>query len=184
VAAKSTRPVWLEYPAIDMKIIMQGLNAVIRELNDIPREMEQARKRAHYRIAVRVHAQARRNAPISPNQEQKDKLKKTKRKGKKKKKDATSRAKPTGLTNSIEFAHNAKQAEIFLPSNAPAGKGYGYIIHEEKGKTWHKRGPGTVAKGPQADDKFIERAVMKADKEGSIRRIYASEVAKGLKPDR
>lgn len=38
----------------------------------------------------------------------------------------------------------------------PGGK-YALRIHDEKGKAWRRRGPGTVAKGARADDKFILR---------------------------
>lgn len=51
-----------------------------------------------------------------------------------------------------------------MAANAEAGK-YAKRIHDEKGKTWRKRGPGTVAKGARADDKYIQRAVQKAAKE-------------------
>lgn len=75
-----------------------------------------------------------------------------------------SRPQPGGLENSIKAqtvgAKNASemQAIIFIASNAPAGK-YAKRIHDEKGKSWHKRGLGTVAKGVRADELFIKRAV-------------------------
>ena len=55
-------------------------------------------------------------------------------------------------------------AEVYVAANAEAGK-YAKRIHDEKGKTWRKRGPGTVAKGARADDKYILRAVQQAAKD-------------------
>lgn len=79
-----------------------------------------------------------------------------------------SRRAPGGLERSIQWRLRGKgysiDAEVYVAANAEAGK-YAKRIHDEKGKTWRKRGPGTVAKGPRADDKYIQRAVQKAAKE-------------------
>lgn len=79
-----------------------------------------------------------------------------------------SRHAPGGLERSIEWEVRGKgfamEAEIFVAANAEAGE-YAKRIHDEKGKTWRKRGPGTVAKGARADDKFILRAVQQAAKD-------------------
>ena len=40
-----------------------------------------------------------------------------------------------------------------------SSSGYAKRIHDEKGASWHNRGPGTRAKGSDADDKFIKRAI-------------------------
>ena len=64
---------------------------------------------------------------------------------------------PGGLERSIECLYGADHAEVFVASNAEAGE-YAEIIHDEKGKKWKDRGPGTQAKGERADEKFIERA--------------------------
>ena len=48
--------------------------------------------------------------------------------------------------------------DILVPSNSAAGD-YAKKMHDEKGRTWKNRGVGTVAKGPQADEKYIERAI-------------------------
>lgn len=78
-----------------------------------------------------------------------------------------SRAAPGGLERSIQWRMTGKgfalDAEIYVAANAEAGK-YAKRLHDEKGKTWRKRGPGTVVKGARADDKFILRAVQKAAK--------------------
>lgn len=79
-----------------------------------------------------------------------------------------SRHAPGGLERSIQWRLIGKgfsiDAEVYVAANAEAGK-YAKRIHDEKGKTWRKRGPGTVAKGARADDKYILRAVQKAAKE-------------------
>ena len=67
------------------------------------------------------------------------------------------RLNPGGLGRSIMMEYGDDHVEVFVPSNSE-GAGYAEKIHNEKGKTWKERGPGTQAKGPQADDKFIERA--------------------------
>lgn len=66
---------------------------------------------------------------------------------------------PGGLEKSIDTASTREGCSIFVASNSPAGK-YAKRIHDEKGRKWWKRGPGTVRKGAQADEKFIERAVV------------------------
>lgn len=79
-----------------------------------------------------------------------------------------SRAAPGGLERSIQWRMAGRgfalDAEVYVAANAEAGK-YAKRIHDEKGKTWRKRGPGTVAKGPRADDKYILRAVQQAAKD-------------------
>lgn len=65
---------------------------------------------------------------------------------------------PGGLEKSIDTESIREGCSIFVASNSPAGK-YAKRIHDEKGKKWWKRGPGTVRKGAQADEKFIERAL-------------------------
>ena len=79
-----------------------------------------------------------------------------------------SRHAPGGLMRSIQWRLLGKglnlDAEVYVAANAEAGK-YAKRIHDEKGKTWRRRGPGTVAKGARADDKYILRAVQKAAKD-------------------
>lgn len=76
---------------------------------------------------------------------------------------------------SINFASDASKAEVFVPSNSEAGK-YARRIHEEKGLTWWRRGPGTEAKGAQADHKFILRAI--EDEDSNMMKIIDSEMEK------
>ncbi len=112
------------------------------------------------RAAAYVHTEAVRNAPRSPTKAQFSATLKRKKK--------TDRKNffPGGLEKSIE--HEVKDGEgvVFVRENSYAGK-YARRIHDEKGKTWRNRGPGTIAKGERADEKFIERA-MDQDKIGEI----------------
>ena len=94
---------------------------------------------------------------------------KAQRQGKARRKaNSHSRHAPGGLVKSIQWRMTGKgfalDAEIYVAANAEAGK-YAKRIHDEKGKTWRRRGPGTVAKGARADDKFILRAVQQAAKD-------------------
>ena len=101
-------------------------------------------------IAVR---EAKANAPRSPtNKILSATLKRKKRTSRK--------MMPGGLEKSIEYEILPGDAgcSVFVASNSFAAK-YAKRIHDDKGRTWQKRGPGTVAKGARADEKFIERAI-------------------------
>lgn len=84
-------------------------------------------------------------------------------------------ANPGGLMRSIMLETGDDYAEVFVASNAE-GAAYTVKIHDEKGVTWKHRGPGTQAKGPQADDKFIERAydVWKEKLSAKLKELYYS----------
>jgi hypothetical protein len=90
---------------------------------------------------------------------------------------STTRPMPGGLMKSIAFSSSDSHAEIFVPSNSPAGS-YAFKIHELKGSKWKERGPGTQAKGSQADDKFIMRAI--TDNEGNIIAIMKDQIDKAI----
>lgn len=90
---------------------------------------------------------------------------------------STSRPKPGSLQNSISIRAATAEVAILVPSNSPAGK-YAWKIHNEKGQTWRNRGPGTVAKGVQADTKFIERAISDLQRDGTVETILRDEIAK------
>ena len=92
-------------------------------------------------------------------------------------KGSKDRPMPGGLMRSITMRSTDSLVEVFVPANSPAGQ-YTFKIHEEKGIRWKERGPGTQAKGPQADDKFITRAA--TDKRNEFRLIVESEIAKAL----
>lgn len=110
------------------------------------------------RIVMLAQRDAKRNAPISPTRAQRNALRTTRRRVTRKAR-ATHRPSPGGLVRSIEATSDATAGVVFVPANAEAGK-YARRIHDEKGISWQNRGPGTIAKGPQADAKFIERAVV------------------------
>jgi hypothetical protein len=172
---------------------MDNADEIIRELKRVQRLTEQGAARGMYRIGQLVATTARFYAPISPTQGQLNQLRKAewKLRGKKpsgaqkkawkasKNPRATSRPKPGGLIRSIGMTSDAKNATIFVATNSEAGK-YAYRIHEEKGKTWKNRGPGTVAKpaGLKADAKFISRAI--ADTRDKQLAILQNEIEKAI----
>lgn len=135
--------------------------------------IDRAKGRALYRAGALVKDTAVRYAPKSPTtQERKRMSKATKAQwaAAKARRSArsTSRDTPGGLMRSIQFKATKDNAEIFVAANSEAGR-YAFAIHELKGKTWKNRGVGTIAKGSQADDKFITRAIK--DREEDIFRI-------------
>jgi hypothetical protein len=140
-------------------------------------------KRALYRIGAEVRRTAIQNAPISPTEAVRKSLLKPRsvkrgtggrflsRKRRTRKVGAT----PGGLAKSIVFVSDADSAEIFVASNSEAGK-YAERMHDGKGVSWWKRGPGTVKKGAQADAKFIKRAI--ATEEPFMLRVIDAEMEK------
>lgn len=126
-----------------------------------------------------AHREAILNAPRSPSQAQLGKAQKeryiqkhgsaqgyTKHKAQamaRRKPNSHSRPAPGGLEKSIKYKIiGVKEPDgmVYVASNAPAGK-YAARIHDEKGKSWNKRGIGTQRKGARADDLFIKRAIDK-----------------------
>jgi hypothetical protein len=94
-----------------------------------------------------------------------------------KKPNNTNKPMPGGLMRSITVRSTEHMVEVFVPSNSPAGS-YAFKMHEEKGSRWKERGPGTQAKGPKADDKFITRAA--TDKKGEFIAIINDELNKAI----
>lgn len=92
-------------------------------------------------------------------------------------KGSKTRPMPGGLMRSITVRNTDSTVECFVPANSPAGS-YAFKIHEEKGSVWRDRGPGTQAKGPQADEKFISRAAH--DRQADFAAIFESEIDKVL----
>ena len=74
------------------------------------------------------------------------------------KKKAAPRSMPGTLARSIQCESDEEVASVFIASNA-ASAAYAAYIHDQKNNKWFNRGIGTVAKGMQADEKFIERAM-------------------------
>lgn len=157
---------------------IHGTDLLLNALAKLPREARKAGERAIWRATELVHRESKLNAPRSPTQSQKNKLRKTRRDTRKQRKaTAFTRAKPGGLERSIENSIDSDglTGRVYVAANSEGSK-YAVRIHDEKGKTWHKRGPGTVAKGERADAKFIERALN--DSRNAIDEIIKDELGK------
>jgi len=127
---------------------LDAVNAAIRNLSNVA---PLAARRAMVRCGLLAVREAKANAPRSPTMKQHSATLKRKKRTKRP-------LLPGGLEKSIEFDAAETGCSVFVASNSQAGR-YAKRIHDEKGVTWRNRGPGTVAKGSRADDKFIERAV-------------------------
>lgn len=161
---------------------LSGVEGILRELQQTGQQVTKNSARAMFRVGALVKDTAQQYAPISPSAGQlrsaSTGTKAQRAAGKKRRKaSATSRVKPGSLQASLRFQSDAGKADIYVPSNSPAGK-YAEKMHNEKGKTWHRRGIGTQAKGAQADHKFIERAIR--DNESKIDAILNDELGRGL----
>ena len=152
---------------------IQGVDKLMASIAHLPNLVSGALRNSYGRIGRLVHPVAKAYAPRSPTMGQ---LSKTL----KRKKRTSSRRKPGGLEKSIAYEVLPGNAgcSVFVASNSFAGK-YAKRIHDEKGKTWRNRGPGTVAKGAQADEKFIERAIR--DREPKFLTVIKSEIRKAVK---
>ena len=118
-------------------------------------------------------AEAKANAPRSPTKKLHSKTLKRKR--------ITARRQffPGGLEQSITYGVRPNgDVLIYVAANSPAGA-YARRIHDEKGKSWFKRGAGTIAKGQRADEKFIARAVN--DNAEAWEAIYEQEIQRELR---
>jgi hypothetical protein len=185
-----------------MEVTITGLPEAITALNNADNSIRAGMRRALFRIGGLVHLAAVSNAPISPSTDMLKVLKKAggsivvrdrTKKGKTitvnntafyadrmdmlTAQKSTTRPAPGGLQSSIKVITDENHAEIFVPSNSPAGS-YAFKMHDEKGSKWKERGPGTQAKGPQADDKFIFRAI--TDNEGNIIAIMKDQIDKAI----
>jgi hypothetical protein len=136
---------------------IDGVNEISCGLARLNRQIADRRRQALTRATLLVHRESVLNAPRSPTSAQLFRLRKTKRKTRRNP-DAHSRPKPGGLRRSIEFDVNDGVGEIFVALNSEAGK-YAARIHDERYISWWNRGPGTIALGERAKEKFIERAL-------------------------
>ena len=118
-----------------------------------------------------VHREAVKNAPVSPTNAQYSKA------VLKRKKRTARRLHPGGLSRSIEWDAIGDYGTIYVASNSEAAK-YAKVIHDERYKRWKNRGPGTIAKGSRAKEKFIERAL--SDNEAKIGGILEKAIKKGI----
>lgn len=154
------------------EISIQGADAVVRHLAAIPPELDKALYRALKRCGQLAVREAKRNAPKSPT--------KTQFSATLKRKKRTSRRTftPGGLEKSIEYEVEGDKCSVFVGSNSFAGK-YAKRIHDDRYKSWWDRGPGSIAKGTHAREKFIERAI--TDNESQFFAIIESETGKVIK---
>ena len=120
----------------DVTIDMRQLKRLDKGLAKQGKDFKKGTKSLLKKIGTVVQGQATRNAP--------------KNKG--------------DLERSITTDIGKDFVSIGVPVNSSAGK-YAEKMEFEKGITWHKRGKGTQRKGPQADDKYIERAAKTTDKQ-------------------
>lgn len=153
------------------------------DFDDAAREFQQMSRRvgdgaAMYRdIGKRLVRIARQYAPKAPTRAMLNRMRKT-RGPTRRKARATSGPKPGGLERSIGFSAGRDYVDILVPANSEAGA-YAAIIHDQKGSKWHNRGPGTVQKGPKADEKFIDRAI--EDERDAIDRIARRHVDRAMR---
>lgn len=159
-----------------MEISLQVENA--QKLGDLirryARTVPQGVQRGLREISNAVVKRAQDYAPRSPTRTIASATLKVNRRSK-------SQRAPGGLEKSIVRDVYVKagnpEASVFVASTAPAGK-YAKYIHDMKGVKWWKRGPGTIAKGDKADEKFIERAIR--DLERLFAPIMENEIRKEL----
>ena len=147
-----------------------GLGAVSAMLRNLSKVAPEASRRALSRCGLLAVREAKANAPRSPTMKQHSATLK-------RKKRTARRMLPGGLEKSIEFENHGSHVSVFVASNSMAGR-YAKRIHDEKGRTWRNRGPGTVAKGIRADEKFVERAM--DDNRDKYLKIFDDELRKAL----
>lgn len=149
---------------VSLKLI--GIKGLLRAVGTLDANTKEAISRAMSRCAQLAKRESIRNAPRSPTMKILSNHLKVK-------KHTRQRTHPGGLEKSIECESNADRAVVFVGRNSYAAK-YAKYIHDEKGKRWFKRGPGTIAKGARADSKFIERAIN--DNSKTFRKILDDEI--------
>ena len=177
-----------------------NIGEILKDIDNAATGVRAAVSRGMLRAGLLVQREARRNAPRSPAQSQlkaeyreryqarKEAGKTASRKPKPKAMGAKpseakrprrkARAVPGGLEKSIEMRQDRPfEAAVFVAANSPAGK-YARRMHDEKGRTWRRRGVGTRAKGGQADEKFIARAV--DSQKDTVRRILEQEIGRAI----
>ncbi len=154
-----------------------GLAELERTLQNLRRVAPSACRVALQKCGAFAMREAQENCPVSPTMKQ---LSATL----KRKKRTSQKTTPGNLKLSIAFdvSPDGMATSVFIPQNAlcVSKKGFNYAkrIHDEKGRTWQKRGPGTVAKGARADEKFIERAIK--DNVGKYTAIVEAALQKEL----
>ena len=141
-------------------------------------EVKAAVRRANIASAKVVKKTAKLYCPISPTQAQVNAARKAEGKRRQKHRKGFHRKRPGDLMRSIDAKADGNGFSVFIPQGAKA-QAYAKYIHDQKGIKWFKRGLGTVAKGPQADEKFISRAVR--DSNRTILHNLDVEIAKAAR---
>ena len=159
---------------INGEIHVRGMDGVKLSVEDLAKVAAKVAAEALPRCGRLVAATAVLYAPRSPT---KDEFSATL---KRKKRTDRRTFTPGGLEKSIEWEVDGDRCLVFVRDNSYAGK-YAKRIHDERGVTWRNRGPGTIAKGQQAREKFIERAVETHERNGDMDRIFDHAVAKAIK---
>lgn len=149
---------------------INGVSFVLGQLAHLPEVHRRVINNSLTVIGQHVKREAKLNAPKSPTMAERSATLK-------RKKRTALRTTPGGLEKSIEYEVKGDTCSVFVASNSYAGK-YAKRIHDEKGKSWRKRGPGTIAKGSRADDKFVERAIR--DNQDKFLDVFKSELRKAL----
>ena len=150
---------------------IQGIDAVNAAIRNLSKVAPTAARRAMARCGLVAVREAKANAPKSPTMKQHSATLK-------RKKRTARRLMPGGLERSIAYEASETGCSVFVAANSEAGR-YAKRIHDEKGMTWRNRGAGTIAKGPRADEKFIERAIR--DNARNFALIIDDELRKALK---
>ena len=141
----------------DFKIDASQLKRLDRSLSKANVSFKRGVKAFLKKVGVIVLGLARKYAPESPTLAQYASMNKS---GKTKRKVSTTGS----LRDSIRTDLGADYVSINVPSNSRGGK-YAEKIHDEKGKSWKKRGIRTREKGSKADEKYIYRAAEDSEKE-------------------
>lgn len=151
-----------------MKIEVQGQRELEKALRDAADRVPVAVAKMTKRSAGVLRRTAVAYAPISPSQDQLSKARK--RRG-----VPLLRAVPGGLMRSIDARAGSDYVEVYVALNSAAGK-YAYKMHNLRHITWEKLGVGSMAKGAQAKEKYIFRAIK--DREKDLYVILQSEINK------
>lgn len=152
---------------MEVTIEIKGMQQIQHKINQlVPAGIKAVLTRSHNRIKIMLVKAAHNYAPISPSKGQYIRTLKT---------GITKRHNfnPGGLTRSIIGKATEDYVELFVASNSDGGQ-YAKKMHEWQGG-W---GEGTKARGPQAGNTFITRAI--TDNEGNIIKIYESELDKEI----
>ena len=144
---------------------------VVKMLDTLPAKGMAAVRRGLKRAVLIIHREAVKNAPVSPTNAQYSKA------VLKRKKRTKQRMHPGGLSRSIEWEVAGNEGSVYVAENSEAAR-YAKVIHDERYKRWKNRGPGTIAKGSRAREKFIERAL--ADNLGKVNEILDAALGKAV----